>query len=879
VGENAVDILIRIRDTGTRRVDELVQKLQRGGPVARAFGGAAFQALTSVGYSAENAARLVSGVGTAAAAAGNKLNHWLGIGVSRLISLAKWAGLAAVGFAAWQIGKGIRFNEQIEQVGVGLAVMYRSQARANEEMKRTLEFSARTPFRFEELAETTRQLEAFGLAASEWRETAGNLAAATGRPIQEVAHALGYLASGRAGEAVQSLARMGVNLRAVRGIRFESGGAMATSGAEALRMLQAHVSERYGGMMERQARTFGGAVSTMLDNLAMLRAEIAKPLFERLRDKLNALNAVWEKFVQTARVQAFVRGLQSALTGAWAWLERLMARFDAALGRTGSLRAAIVEVARADVFPALRKGAVAFARLLGELIKEALVAAWKGFLGMSGAAIGAVGALAGLMMIPKVKAAGEFGGWLAALTDLKGLLGRTGEWKRAYGVGAAGVRVIQRHEGGAGMLGWMAGLAGPTATAAMKSFMVALVPVAVAATIAYMGARAIDAYGTKEATLERARYLAQGVEEGKGFSSWFFRWKTLERLPGYGLDMLRGVDTRHLLAGEEAEAESTRVMRGREKRRIDLLNDLTAAISRNLDAYQRIVAAQQAIRAAIDETTDAVDEMGEAFLEKFRSPEEEVKARQEAVQRLRDRYEELTAKFAPKGTGEERAAEMRRHAEERLNLIREIARAEYAVLEVEQKRREEIEKQNRTFAEQLALMKPEERGRLRVLRERIAAEPTAFERLSRESRELLLRHAPEASEVLERGGAFRRLLEEAGGGLKPPTAETAAEADARVRADAARRLADTFGLVRETGKMAEEAKKAVAEAVKAVGEKWGERSIRIEVATIDQMIKVDTTGMLSEALANAVREAENHTVQAVMDALRKELNAHTLGAP
>ncbi|HRU04956.1 MAG TPA: hypothetical protein P5137_04170 [Candidatus Brocadiia bacterium] len=265
MSDAAVDILIRFQDKGSARLREIMDRLNQGGPVAARLGAAGAAALAAIERHGANAARVLGGLGTAAAAVGGKLNHALGLAVGRLVSLAKWLALAGAAFAGWQIGQGIRLNQQLEQSNVALTVLLRSQARANLLQRETLSFAARTPFRYEELDETVRMLEAFNMESSSWLSTVGDLAAGVGRPIQEVARALAYLSTGRTGEAAESLARMGVNLRAIRGLQWGGQGELLTPKDEAMRVVKGFLDERYGGMMERQSKTFAGAASTMME--------------------------------------------------------------------------------------------------------------------------------------------------------------------------------------------------------------------------------------------------------------------------------------------------------------------------------------------------------------------------------------------------------------------------------------------------------------------------------------------------------------------------------------------------------------------------------------------------------------------------------------
>ena len=430
-----VDILIRLKDKAAERVEALVQRFERGrGPVKR-LGEAGRKALTLIERHGANATRVMAGLGAASVWAGKKLNagfhRSLTWGIGKLKTYAKWAGLAALAFASWQIGAGVRFNATLEQISITLGVLYRSAARANEQMAKTLEFSVVTPFHFEELADTVRMLKAFNLDPDMWLTTVGDVAAGVGRRIQEVARAMNYLSGGRTGEAAEALARMGVNLRLIAGLKWDKQGSLLTPLREALPIVKAFLEARYGGMMKRQARTFSGATSTFLDKIAVLRAEMTRPLFEKMRARLNAFNDSWDRIAKTPAVVRVVEALQNKLVGLWAWLEKIGGKFYSTFTQTGSIGAGLA-AGMGAAWEDIRPAAVKFMGWLAKALAKTLKLAWDAFWEQSFGMKLFLGGMAGLMLAPKLAAllsllgsGGKLGGLLSGARGLGGsLLGR-----------------------------------------------------------------------------------------------------------------------------------------------------------------------------------------------------------------------------------------------------------------------------------------------------------------------------------------------------------------------------------------------------------------------------------------------------------------------
>ena len=249
----------------------------------------------------------------------------------------------AVGFAGDAI---IGFNSLMEQSTIGFATMLGSGEKAEAFLKDLQAFAAKTPFRFEGLVSSSQRLLAMGFAAEEIKPlltSVGDAMAALGQGdagIDRATYALGQMrASARVGaQDMMQLTSLGIpawdilakkagkTVGEVRKMAEEG----AIDAAWAIEGLTAGMTERFGGLMERQATTFGGAVSTILDTAQILIAGAFKPIFDEISGLMQGI-AAW---AQSPAAQALGKAVA----------EGVRVGFDAIgkfVGRIGEIWAAI----------------------------------------------------------------------------------------------------------------------------------------------------------------------------------------------------------------------------------------------------------------------------------------------------------------------------------------------------------------------------------------------------------------------------------------------------------------------------------------------------------------------------------------------------------
>ncbi len=210
---------------------------------------------------------------------------------------ASVGGLVSLGAA---IQQSVKFNAELEQQAVAFKTLLGNAEAASRRMAELAKFAAQTPFELPEIVQASKVLQSLtngALASGDGLRLVGDAAAATGRPLEEVAMWVGRLYAGLqsgtpVGEATVRLLEMGL----ISGTTARKLNDLAESGqgaGEAMTILRDTFS-RLGGAMADQSQTFSGLLSTLKDTFNMALADIGKPLFEALKIGIAALIPVIE---------------------------------------------------------------------------------------------------------------------------------------------------------------------------------------------------------------------------------------------------------------------------------------------------------------------------------------------------------------------------------------------------------------------------------------------------------------------------------------------------------------------------------------------------------------------------------------------------------
>lgn len=238
-----------------------------------------------------------------------------------------FAGLGAgIAGAVTQAAKFEQINTQFE-VLIGNA---EASQRALEELK---DFSAGTPFQFESIAKAGQQLLGFGFAADELRpklESIGNVAAAVGRPIDEISLIFGQVAAAgkltgerllqfqeRAIPIGPAIAKtLGVTEDSIQGL-VKKGLVDFATFEKAFRSLSDQGGVAFGAL-DKQSQTVSGQFSTLKDNVSLLVADFGQEFFPVVRavtSSLTSLIQVMRENKEVVKFAAVIVGVTTAAAG------------------------------------------------------------------------------------------------------------------------------------------------------------------------------------------------------------------------------------------------------------------------------------------------------------------------------------------------------------------------------------------------------------------------------------------------------------------------------------------------------------------------------------------------------------------------------------
>lgn len=194
-------------------------------------------------------------------------------------------------------------NAEFERYQTQFGVLLKSAPAAKERLDELAKFGATTPFDLPQLVRADKVLTAFGLdsedtakrfgvSGAQIRTTIGDVSAGTGADFEELSVTFGKFASGATGEAIARFQELGIATKeemAKWGLEFSKSGQLLTPTAKAFTILEAHVRDKFGGMMDAQSKTFEGMMSNLQDWIGGTLRKLGQPIFEVLKDKLGVV--------------------------------------------------------------------------------------------------------------------------------------------------------------------------------------------------------------------------------------------------------------------------------------------------------------------------------------------------------------------------------------------------------------------------------------------------------------------------------------------------------------------------------------------------------------------------------------------------------------
>lgn len=234
------------------------------------------------------------------------------------LKVAAGAAVGALGGLFALGGKSIQLAAGFEQVETAFGTMLGSAEAAKDMMDDLFQFTAKTPFEFEQVAKAGQSLLAFGEGANTLEDTLlklGNVAAGVNIPLTEISEIYGKArVQGRLfAEDINQLTGRGIpiigELAKVLGVTDSEVKKMVEDGKVGFPELEkaftnmSSAGGKFAGMMDAQSQTLNGIWSTLKDNVTLALAGIGKSLVQNLNLKELLGTAITYTTQWSARIQ------------------------------------------------------------------------------------------------------------------------------------------------------------------------------------------------------------------------------------------------------------------------------------------------------------------------------------------------------------------------------------------------------------------------------------------------------------------------------------------------------------------------------------------------------------------------------------------------
>lgn len=256
------------------------------------------------------------------------------------------SGIGIIGGKILQVGKSaVSAAAQIEKYNATLETMLGSKSAARDRMQEYMQIAKTTPFELTEVVEAGNQLQALGRYSEDTLTMLGDLAAASGKPFEQVMSAYSKMASGQKGIAVDMFRDLLITTddwtKATGKGKAASGEMLATTEELLQALPKVMKSKGFFGLMARQSQTTEGKVANLEDAVFSLKASLG----ERLAPVVKGTVSAMEKWVSSMD-RAVQIPIERKIAAEQAQLNILVERLIAANGKEEERKRIIDELRR-----------------------------------------------------------------------------------------------------------------------------------------------------------------------------------------------------------------------------------------------------------------------------------------------------------------------------------------------------------------------------------------------------------------------------------------------------------------------------------------------------------------------------------------------------
>lgn len=247
-----------------------------------------------------------------------------------LKSIATTGALAFAGLGAG-IGAAVSQAAKFESINTQFEVLIGNAQGAQKALEQLKDFSAKTPFQFEDIAKAGQQLLGFGFAADELRtklENIGNVAAAVGKPIDEISLIFGQVAAAGklTGERLLQFQEraipIGPAIAKTLGVAESSVKDLVSKGLVDFATFEKafrSMSDKGGiafGALDKQSQTLGGQISTLKDNFSLLAGDFGNEFLPVIKVVTSAITSMIQTMRENKEITKFAAVIVGVTTAA-----------------------------------------------------------------------------------------------------------------------------------------------------------------------------------------------------------------------------------------------------------------------------------------------------------------------------------------------------------------------------------------------------------------------------------------------------------------------------------------------------------------------------------------------------------------------------------